>query len=112
MAARRQAAQLYALYDYTALDDDELSLARGARLTVTATDAERADDGWWDAVDADGHAGLVPNNYLGVRRQRLKRTQGEERAILPLLMHASTDPPRWSGGRQLYPLVALNGIAG
>ena len=67
LAARLQAPQLYALYDYDGLDEDELSFRRCDVLRITATDAERAEDGWWDAEDDTGRAGLVPSNYLGVR---------------------------------------------
>ena len=65
-------SQLFAAYDYAALDDEELSLVKGAPITVTATPEERREDRWWDAVDRDGRTGLVAENYLAVWRARAR----------------------------------------
>jgi len=67
MARQRKLPTLYALYDYTGLEDDELSFVKGDVLQIHSTEVERADGGWWLATDVHGRTDNVPSNYVGVR---------------------------------------------
>jgi len=50
-----------ALYDYTAANDEELSVAEGDLLAVQ----NQTDDGWSTVVSLDGtNTGMVPTNYV------------------------------------------------
>lgn len=49
-----------AKFAYTAERDDELSLAKGARLLVL----EKCSDGWWRGRCNDGRSGWFPSNYV------------------------------------------------
>lgn len=49
-----------AKFAYTAERDDELSLAKGARLLVL----EKCSDGWWRGRCSDGRVGWFPSNYV------------------------------------------------
>lgn len=50
------------MYVYQAAIPEELGFAKGDYLAVL----RHQDDGWWEAEihDGNGHAGLVPSNYL------------------------------------------------
>src|SRR4051812_27022847 len=52
------------LYDYSANDEDELSIYKNDYVTIIET----YDDGWW-MVGKDDSKGLVPSNYLSVDTQ-------------------------------------------
>ena len=51
----------YVLFNYTAADDDELSLSKGECVYVLET----YDDGWW-MVKKSHLVGLAPSNYMNV----------------------------------------------
>jgi streptogramin lyase len=51
------------LFNYTANDNDELSVQKGEKLTVLET----YDDGWW-MVQGNDSIGLLPSNYLEVHQ--------------------------------------------
>ncbi len=51
-----------ALFDYTAAESDELTVAEGDVVNVVS----KFDDDWWLCTAASGHLGLLPSNYLQV----------------------------------------------
>ncbi|XP_030620992.1 proline-serine-threonine phosphatase-interacting protein 1b [Chanos chanos] len=51
--------QYMVIYDYTAQDNDELSITKGEFLVVT----DKGEDGWWTAHKGN-MVGLVPGTYL------------------------------------------------
>ncbi|XP_068766645.1 relA-associated inhibitor [Struthio camelus] len=65
---------VYALWDYSAELDDELSFREGEPVTVLRRDPPEQLDWWWGSLY--GHEGYVPKNYFGlfprVRPQRKK----------------------------------------
>ena len=52
----------FALYDFNADGDDELSVREGERLMVI----ERDGDEWWKCRNSDGAEGVVPASYIEV----------------------------------------------
>ena len=52
----------FALYDFNADGDDELSVREGERLMVV----ERDGDEWWKCRNSDGAEGVVPASYIEV----------------------------------------------
>lgn len=64
-------AECYALYDYEAQNEDELSFKCHQRVVVLdkCENEEDANDGWWLCRLENGQKGLVPKNYLGVIHQ-------------------------------------------
>ena len=64
---RAAASSLYALYDYAAGEEDELSFSRGEKLDILTEVDKREEDVWWLAKSAaQGKQGLVPSNFLGL----------------------------------------------
>ncbi len=59
MANMKKATQLYALYDFEAEEDDELSFSAGAILTILTPEAER-DQEWWVAQSVNKKKGFIP----------------------------------------------------
>lgn len=68
--------QAKALYDYSALEADELSFKEGDLLTILESNVE----GEWYKASFRGRVGLVPSNYLEI----LKNNQNQQR-VLPQL---------------------------
>jgi len=62
---RKKATQLYALYDFEAEEDDELSFSAGAILTIITPEADR-DTTWWTAQSVNKAKGFIPANFVGV----------------------------------------------
>lgn len=53
------AEQVVALYAYAAQNEDELTFAKDAVITVISRD----NDDWWHG-EVDGQTGLFPSNYV------------------------------------------------
>lgn len=49
------------LFDYTAIEDDELTIRQGDQFKLL----ELYDDGWW-LIDVQGKFGVVPSNYVKI----------------------------------------------
>lgn len=70
-----QATLAYALYDYNAGDEDELSFFKGDTLQVLET----YDDDWWLVANREGDQGLAPSNYLTLDKVMLTSPPRERR---------------------------------
>ena len=57
---------VYALYDYEAENEDELSFKCSDQLKILGKTNEYDDEGWWLAETNDNKRGLVARNYIGV----------------------------------------------
>lgn len=55
---------VYALWDYKAQSDDELTFSEGDTITILRRQDDSETDWWWARLD-DGE-GYVPRNLLGV----------------------------------------------
>lgn len=65
------------LYAFKGAHNDELTFAKGARITVT----QRIDGGWWEGtVQGTGKTGWFPSNYVKVRRLAGQGGDGVPRA--------------------------------
>ncbi|XP_071953306.1 growth factor receptor-bound protein 2-like [Antedon mediterranea] len=51
------------LYDFTATEDDELSIKKGSIVKVLNTDEDRH----WFKAEQDGREGLIPKNYIQMK---------------------------------------------
>ena len=49
-----------AVYEYVAVNADELSFSEGERITVTGKNA----DGWWHGFIGADRQGVFPSNYV------------------------------------------------
>jgi len=92
-----------ALYDYTANDDDELSLVKGEVVDVLS----KQEDGWWNVIKQAGAGagihGLIPSNYVYVRvpvKENKKAGTSSAGDSLPPGWESSLDPE--SGERYYY----------
>lgn len=56
---------VYAVFDYTAQQPDELSFTAGQQLTVLRKGDENEREWWWARLG--DNEGYVPRNLLGVR---------------------------------------------
>ena len=88
-----------ALYDYTAQDDEELTIEKNQKLTVLNSDGP-----WWLVTNDRGKQGLVPCNYVkelpagsGAMQSSVIRHVPEE----PLGMYQQTDLVMPSNGPAL-----------
>ena len=58
---------VYAVYDYDKVRDDELSFKNGDRLTVTRKGDENEVEWWWSkTTTSDENEGYIPRNLLGL----------------------------------------------
>lgn len=60
------------LYDYDAVDDDELTFRASDRIEILSKDPEvSGDDGWWvGRVEGQARIGLFPSNYITTDAKR------------------------------------------
>ncbi|KAJ3290578.1 hypothetical protein HK104_006661 [Borealophlyctis nickersoniae] len=61
--------QAFALYDYTAKNEDEISMKAGDQLIVTdqGSKLHTGEEGYWE-VNCNGLTGLVPSNHVGFEK--------------------------------------------
>ncbi|CAL4121800.1 unnamed protein product, partial [Meganyctiphanes norvegica] len=69
-----------ALYNYTALRDNELSFEEGDMLFVL----DQSDDNWWLAM-VDNQKGLIPSNYVSVDNIRVPLIDAARRGNLGMV---------------------------
>lgn len=68
---------VYALWDYQAQSDDELTFSEGDTISVLRRQDDNETDWWWARLDdAEGY---VPRNLLGVREPNLEENVLEGR---------------------------------
>ena len=60
--------KLYALFDYTATNPEELTFINGEMLTILQRGSD--DEGWWKAENVEGIVGYVPSTFLGLYPRR------------------------------------------
>ena len=63
---------VYAVFDYTAHNDDELSFVIGDTMTVLRKGDDHEDEWWW-AMKKKKKEGYIPRNLLGVSNSTLYR---------------------------------------
>lgn len=61
---------VYALWDYTAQQSDELSFSEGDAITVVRRHDDTETEWWWARLN--DREGYVPRNLLGVREPKPK----------------------------------------
>lgn len=61
---------VYALWDYTAQQSDELSFSEGDAITVVRRHDDTETEWWWARLN--DREGYVPRNLLGVRELKPK----------------------------------------
>lgn len=54
-----------ALFDYSGLDEHDLSFVKGDRIVVE----KKVDDGWWSGRKEDGSVGLFPRNHVKLENE-------------------------------------------
>ncbi len=57
---------VYAVYDYDKVRDDELSFKASDRLTVVKKGDENESEWWWSKTTSDENEGYIPRNLLGL----------------------------------------------
>lgn len=55
--------KVFALFNYTATSQEELSFVQGEEFTVLQ---RNGDEGWWKVENAHGITGYVPSTFLGL----------------------------------------------
>ena len=68
---------VYAVFDYTAHNDDELSFVIGDTMTVLRKGDDHEDEWWW-AMKKKKKEGYIPRNLLGVSCSTLYRSTSLE----------------------------------
>ena len=87
-----------ALYDYVALDTDELSFHKDDVLEILGDDDE--DEGWWKARKGED-IGIIPSNYVFVSTSRAQM-QAETNGVSPQRPSASKTTAKFGDtGRKL-----------
>ncbi|KAF9945204.1 SH3-domain kinase binding protein 1, partial [Mortierella alpina] len=64
------------LYDYTAQEDDEISLVKGSTIVVTD---KMGDEGWWSGRCENGDAGNFPSDFV----QEIKEESTQSPTVAP-----------------------------
>ncbi|KAL0074944.1 SH3 domain-containing protein [Phycomyces blakesleeanus] len=59
---------VYAIHDFEAENEDEITFLMGDPIVVIEKD-EKYMDGWWQGRNIHGHVGLFPMNYTSIDHQ-------------------------------------------
>ncbi|KAG0259624.1 SH3-domain kinase binding protein 1 [Mortierella polycephala] len=76
----------FVIYEYTAQEDDEISLSKGS--TVVVTD-KMGDEGWWCGRNEQGEIGNFPSDFV----QEIKEEQVQSPTVAPAVAAVPVVPP-------------------
>lgn len=101
---------VYALWDYTAQQADELSFSEGDALTVLRRRDDTETEWWWARLN--NHEGYVPRNLLGVRKHKTleQQTSFHKCVHLQSLVHFNVLHKSWTNQTVLLtsPSLTIN----